>query len=429
MFVGAGGFGVCELLIAPVHSTVVAGVLLFVCGVFFTSYTANSNTAIQLASPDYIRGRVLGLYYYAWNGLAPLGALLVGWLCDRGGTELAFGVGGTSALLIAIAVPPLSSGRRRTTAAPPARRAGRGATRRIARLEGRRITQFRSRPSGHRGGAGMAQVAFERVSKIYPDGTRAVNDINLEIRDGEFMVLVGPSGCGKTTALRMVAGLEEISEGELKIGDRVVNHVPSRDRDIAMVFQSYALYPHLSVYENIAFGLRLKKMPKNEIDERVQRAASLLGLDGLPEAQAARALRRPAPARRDGPRDRARAGGVPDGRAALEPRREAARADARRDREAPERPRRDDDLRHARPGRGDDDGRPRRRDAQGRAAAGRRPADALRPARQPLRRRLHRQPGDEHARRDDLKSNGGLAARSATRRSRSARRRSQHRPG
>jgi multiple sugar transport system ATP-binding protein len=124
----------------------------------------------------------------------------------------------------------------------------------------------------------MAQVAFERVSKIYPDGTRAVNDINLEIRDGEFMVLVGPSGCGKTTALRMVAGLEEISEGALKIGDRIVNHVPSRDRDIAMVFQSYALYPHLSVYENIAFGLRLKKMPKTEIDQRVQRAASLLGL-------------------------------------------------------------------------------------------------------------------------------------------------------
>ena len=125
----------------------------------------------------------------------------------------------------------------------------------------------------------MAQVAFERVSKIYPDGTRAVNDINLEVRDGEFMVLVGPSGCGKTTALRMVAGLEEISEGALKIGDRIVNHVPSRDRDIAMVFQSYALYPHLSVYENIAFGLRLRKMSKQEIDERVHKAAAVLGLE------------------------------------------------------------------------------------------------------------------------------------------------------
>src|SRR6476660_3139088 len=92
------------------------------------------------------------------------------------------------------------------------------------------------------------------------------------------MVFVGPSGCGKTTALRMVAGLEEISEGVLRIGDRIVNHVPSRDRDIAMVFQSSALYPHLSVYENIAFGLRLKKMPKDEIEERVERASSLLGL-------------------------------------------------------------------------------------------------------------------------------------------------------
>src|SRR5947207_3792709 len=125
----------------------------------------------------------------------------------------------------------------------------------------------------------MAQVAFDRVSKIYPDGTRAVNDVSLDIIDGEFMVLVGPSGCGKTTALRMVAGLEEISEGVLKIGERVVNHVPSRDRDIAMVFQSYALYPHLSVYENIAFGLRLRKLSKQEVDERVQRAAKLLGLD------------------------------------------------------------------------------------------------------------------------------------------------------
>src|SRR6266404_1482081 len=127
----------------------------------------------------------------------------------------------------------------------------------------------------------MAQVAFERVSKIYPDGTRAVNDINLDVQDGEFMVLVGPSGCGKTTALRMVAGLEDISEGVLKIGDRVVNHVPSRDRDIAMVFQSYALYPHLTVYENIAFGLRLKKLPKQEIEKRVENAAKTLGLEDL----------------------------------------------------------------------------------------------------------------------------------------------------
>jgi len=125
----------------------------------------------------------------------------------------------------------------------------------------------------------VAGVQFEGVSKVYPDGTRAVNDLSLDIKDGEFMVLVGPSGCGKTTALRMVAGLEDISHGVLRIGERVVNYVPSRDRDIAMVFQSYALYPHLSVYENIAFGLRVKKVPKAEIDRRVQDAAKTLDLE------------------------------------------------------------------------------------------------------------------------------------------------------
>jgi multiple sugar transport system ATP-binding protein len=125
----------------------------------------------------------------------------------------------------------------------------------------------------------VAEVTFDGVSKVYPDGTRAVSDIDLEILDGEFMVLVGPSGCGKTTALRMVAGLEEISEGQLLIGERVVNQVAPKDRDIAMVFQSYALYPHLSVYDNIAFSLRLRKTPKSEIDKRVMDAARILGLE------------------------------------------------------------------------------------------------------------------------------------------------------
>jgi multiple sugar transport system ATP-binding protein len=125
----------------------------------------------------------------------------------------------------------------------------------------------------------LAGVTFSDVGKVYPDGTRAVKDMDLEIADDEFMVLVGPSGCGKTTALRMVAGLEDITEGVIKIGDRVVNHVPARDRDIAMVFQSYALYPHLSVYENIAFGLRLRKTPKDEIDKRVREASRVLGIE------------------------------------------------------------------------------------------------------------------------------------------------------
>ena len=123
----------------------------------------------------------------------------------------------------------------------------------------------------------MATVTFEDVSKRYGDVV-AVDDLNLDIRDAEFMVLVGPSGCGKTTSLRMVAGLEEISSGTLKIGDRVINDVPPKDRDIAMVFQSYALYPHMCIRDNLAFGLKLRKVPRVQIDARVKEAAAILDL-------------------------------------------------------------------------------------------------------------------------------------------------------
>jgi multiple sugar transport system ATP-binding protein len=124
----------------------------------------------------------------------------------------------------------------------------------------------------------MADVVFNEVDKVYDNGVHAVEDLSLEIRDGEFLVLVGPSGCGKTTALRMVAGLEEITDGELFIGERVVNDLTPKERDVAMVFQNYALYPHLSVYENIAFGLRLRKEAKDEIHRRVSWAGQMLDL-------------------------------------------------------------------------------------------------------------------------------------------------------
>jgi multiple sugar transport system ATP-binding protein len=129
----------------------------------------------------------------------------------------------------------------------------------------------------------MAEVTLENVYKIYPGDVLAVDDFNLDIADEEFLVLVGPSGCGKSTTLRMIAGLEEITKGTIKIADRVVNEVPPKDRDIAMVFQNYALYPHMSVYKNMAFALKLRKFPKEEIDTRVREAADILGIDELLE--------------------------------------------------------------------------------------------------------------------------------------------------
>ena len=129
----------------------------------------------------------------------------------------------------------------------------------------------------------MGAINISNVGKVYPNGTRALEDVNIEINDGEFVVLVGASGCGKTTLLRMVAGLEDITEGEISIADKVVNEIAPKDRDIAMVFQNYALYPHMSVYDNMAFSLKLRKLPKDEIDQKVKDAAKTLEIDELLE--------------------------------------------------------------------------------------------------------------------------------------------------
>ena len=129
----------------------------------------------------------------------------------------------------------------------------------------------------------MGAIDIKSAGKIYPNGTRALEDVSITINDGEFVVLVGPSGCGKTTLLRMVAGLEDITEGEIAIGDKTVNEVAPKDRDIAMVFQNYALYPHMSVYDNMAFSLKLRKLPKDEIEQKVKDAAKTLEISELLE--------------------------------------------------------------------------------------------------------------------------------------------------
>ena len=170
----------------------------------------------------------------------------------------------------------------------------------------------------------MSRIVLESVTKQYPDGTTAVQSLNLHVDDGELLVLVGPSGCGKTTALRMVAGLEEITGGDHLHRRPAVNNVAPKDRDIAMVFQSYALYPHMSVYDNMAFGLKLRKVRKAEIKQRVAGGRAHPWTRAPPAAQAAAALRRPAAAGGAGPRHRAAAAGLPDGRAAVQPRRQAA---------------------------------------------------------------------------------------------------------
>ena len=247
----------------------------------------------------------------------------------------------------------------------------------------------------------MAQVVLRELNKKY-DEVHAVRDVNLTIRDKEFMVLVGPSGCGKTTTLRMVAGLEEISSGEIVIGERIVNDLPPKDRDIAMVFQNYALYPHMSVYDNMAFGLKMRKFPKPEIQKPRPGRRRDTRHPGAAHAQAAPALGWPAPARRRRPRHREAPAGVPVRRAAVEPRREAARADARRVEAPPPASRDHGDLRHPRPGRGDDAGEPGRGHEGRLGPAGRRAHGDLRQAPEQVRRGLHRVAVHElHPRRAD----------------------------
>ena len=208
----------------------------------------------------------------------------------------------------------------------------------------------------------MATVRYDEATRIFPKAERAaVDGLTLEIPDGEFLVLVGPSGCGKSTSLRMLAGLEDVDSGSVWIGDRDVTGLPPKLRDVAMVFQNYALYPHMTVAENIGFALKLAHVPKAEIRNRVADAAKMLDLEEYLARKPKAALGRAAPAGGDGTGDRAAAAGVPARRAALEPRREVEGSDADPDRLAAAPARGDDRLRHARPGRGDDDGRPGRR--------------------------------------------------------------------
>ena len=260
----------------------------------------------------------------------------------------------------------------------------------------------------------MARVAFDEVTKVYPGPVVAVDDLTLDVADGEFLILVGPSGCGKSTALRMVAGLERISDGTISIGDRVVNDVPPKDRDIAMVFQNYALYPHMTVEKNLGFGLRRRQTPREDVRQRVDEISEMLGLDGSAPPSPRAALGRPAPARGDGPGARSRARGVPAGRAALEPGRQAPRPDAVRAQAAARAHRRHDDLRDPRPGRGDHARRADRRALRGRPAAGRPAAGRVRPPRERLRRRVHRLAADEPVEGERRAAGASRSARSSS---------------
>src|SRR3954466_5172091 len=224
----------------------------------------------------------------------------------------------------------------------------------------------------------MAAISLSKLNKHYGSLFHAVKDVDLEIADKEFVALVGPSGCGKSTTLRMIAGLEDITSGDIRIGDRLVNNLPPRDRDIAMVFQNYALYQHMSVYDNLAFGLRNRKAAEAEIKAAIDRAAEMLGLPGLAGRKAEAAVGRPAAARRARPLHRAQSAGVPVRRAAVEPGCQAACADAHRD-QAPACGNSDHvGVRDPRPGRGHDFGRPRRHHARRQDSADRHAAAGLR---------------------------------------------------
>ena len=174
----------------------------------------------------------------------------------------------------------------------------------------------------------MATITLDKINKVYANGYHAIHDLDLNIGDKEFLVLVGPSGCGKSTALRMIAGLEEISDGEMRIGERVVNNVEPKDRDIAMVFQNYALYPHMTVYDNIGFALKLAKVPKTEADKRIREAARVLELEAQLKRKPAAAIGWAAPTRGYGTGYRASASSVFDGRATFQLRCQATGADA-----------------------------------------------------------------------------------------------------
>src|SRR5262249_31596526 len=236
----------------------------------------------------------------------------------------------------------------------------------------------------------MAQIVLDHVDKVFAGGVKALDDLSLAVKEGEFMVLGGPSGFRKSTGLRSIAGLEEVTSGTISIGDRVVNDLPPKDRDIAMVFQNYALYPHMTVAENLAFGLKLRKAPKAEISRRVGEAARLLGLEQYLSRKPAalsggegergamgRAVVREPPAVLGGRAAARGAGGFVVDRAAVQPRRQAAGVHAGGAEPAARTARHHHRVRDARPGGGDDAGEPGVRAAGRPVAAGRHAAEAI----------------------------------------------------